>query len=216
MCRLPVGERRLVKRAGPRGLQRTGRSATRWQEPFVPKAGHIYSIQPGVGKPTAIHVKALAVRQERVGAITHDDAKREGHRNTAAFKVAWVARYGWRKEWDEDTPADEELLAIFERRHAGTLVHVVTFQPAETPMLLADVRKGRGDYTRSPGQTMDRGAECVDIGTQDAYAKAVRERDEQQRTTKLQTFEEDLRDARRRSQWGQARTERGKAWRNAA
>lgn len=180
MLRVPVGEPRTVARKGPRGLQRTGLSAQRHQQPFTPRIGREYAIQPGVGRSTVARIRVTDTHEQWLGQITFTDARREGHRTTDDFRAAWTTTHD--KAWmatilDEDDMARDAAIARFNRRHAATRVHVISFElVTDTHLLLADVRRGRGDYTPSPGQTIDRDAECIDTATQERYAKTARER----------------------------------------
>ncbi len=222
-ARFVVSEPREVRRRGPRGTVRTGRAATRTQQPWTPVVGREYSVQPGVGKPAEARVKVLDTHEEWLGEITFADVRREGFRTTDDFRAAWVARRDkpfMRALVDiDDTTAREAAIARFVRRHAATRVHVVFFEvvavrhvdvatqrewwTGDVRSLLADSRKGRGDYTHSPGQTIDRDAECVDDLSLARYSKAA----EAQRLS----FRADLEKAR-----AERKAQRGRAQRRAA
>lgn len=138
----------------------------------VYKIGHDYSVQPA-GRESIARIKVLDLRQERLGQITHQDAKAEGYRNVALFKVAWIAQHAWRPEWDEDTPTDEELLALFEHRFAHKLVTVITFELThDTPRFLAQPGPNQGDYTEQRHRAID-DLEVIDIATQARYSKTA-------------------------------------------
>jgi hypothetical protein len=49
-------------------------------------------------KPFAL-LRIVSVRQERLGDISEDDAKKEGYSSVAAYKEVFKRIYGW---WDEN------------------------------------------------------------------------------------------------------------------
>lgn len=152
------------------------------------KIGHDYAVQPGRGKTAIARLKVLDLREERVGQITHQDAKAEGFRNAAAFKAYWVSLYD--KAWVEKLEADitpelgeglseSELVYRFEVAHAHKLVTVITFELVQdAPRFLAvpgqgDVTPlGNADYTRQRHRAVD-DLEVIDEATQARYSKAV-------------------------------------------
>lgn len=56
--------------------------------------GRTYAVCPGRGKPAVGRVRVTAVRREALGAITEDDARREGFESRAAFLDYWRAMHG--------------------------------------------------------------------------------------------------------------------------
>lgn len=186
--RQPVGEPRRVTRPGPRGTQRTGRSAERWAYPSEPKVGKVFVVQRekrndlGEVVRDCVHATVTDVRREWLGAITFADAKAEGHRTTDDFKVAWtrerdsreVARgEAWAlRELGEDG-LREALLARFVRHHAAREVWVVTFRLSEgrDRFLAAGSAGDERGYVTSPGMALDPDASVVDEFTQAAFAK---------------------------------------------
>jgi hypothetical protein len=65
------------------------------------RAGRVYSIQTGRGKPASGHITITEVRQEQLGDITLRDARREGFRTTADFKAYWLELHG---KWQQEQP----------------------------------------------------------------------------------------------------------------
>lgn len=184
--RQTVGEPRRVKRPGPRGTQRTGRSAERWAYPSEPRVGKVFVVRREVPatevkpKIPAVHATVVDVRREWLGAITFADAKAEGHRTTEDFKVAWtrdrdsreVARSeAWAlRELGEDG-LREALLARFVRHHAAREVWVVSFRLSEgRDRFLAAGSRG-GDYTSTPARALDPDAPVLDEVELARYAK---------------------------------------------
>jgi hypothetical protein len=119
------------------------------------KVEHSYAVQPGRGKAQVARIVVTDVRQERLGDISRDDAKREGFKRKGfgdpdAFKAYWSEMYGG---IDEDQ-----------------LVWVISFElDRDTPRFLAPAQPGRPDYTRDPRRALDP-AEVVDDMTLDQYA----------------------------------------------
>lgn len=57
------------------------------------EANRAYAIQPAGGH-SKDRLTVIEVRQEKLGEITLKDAKREGHRSTAAFVAVWLDEHG--------------------------------------------------------------------------------------------------------------------------
>lgn len=155
---------------------------TQTRRPVTPKpcrykVGHDYAVQPGRGKEAIARLKVLDIREERVGQITHQDAKAEGFRNTAAFKAYWVELYDarWLADYMEvhslDALSEPFLLERFDKRHAHKLVTVITFELAnDTPRFLAHPTASSGDYTEQRHRAID-DLEVIDEQTQARYSK---------------------------------------------
>lgn len=162
-----------LARAVADGRKTQTRRPVRSDKPCRYKVGHDYAVQPGRGKEQITRLKVLEVREEPVGAITHPDAKAEGFRNVAAFKVAWVQIHD--KVWSERYPDVPELDYIeqFDKRHAHKLVHVITFTTTvDTPRFLAQPGPHQGDYTEQRHRAID-DLEVVDERTLARYAKTA-------------------------------------------
>lgn len=197
--RQTVGEPRRVTRPGPRGTQRTGRSAERWAYPSEPRVGKVFVVKRAVRNGAtgevvspAVHATVVDVRREWLGAITFADAKAEGHRTTEDFKVAWtrdrdsreVARSeAWAlRELGEDG-LREALLARFVRHHAAREVWVVSFRLSEgRDRFLAAGSRG-GDYTSTPARALDPDAPVLDEVELARYAKKAEAAAEAQRAS---------------------------------
>ena len=74
------------------GLIRTimpdGKKRLRWE------AGRVYAVQPGRGKCAVARVGITAIRVQRLGGISEDDARAEGFPDRAAFLDYWRKLYG--------------------------------------------------------------------------------------------------------------------------
>jgi hypothetical protein len=187
--RKPVGEPRRVKRPGPRGTQRTGRSAERWAYPSEPRVGKVFVVRRAVRNSAtgeivtpAVHATITAVRREWLGAIDFAGAKAEGHRTTDDFKIAWTRDHDGREVKRGEAWALRELgedglrvalLARFVRHHAAREVWVVTFRLSEgrDRFLAAGSAGDERGYVTSPGMALDPDASVVDEFTQAAFAK---------------------------------------------
>jgi hypothetical protein len=100
------------------------------------KVGKVLPIQKGRGKPAVTHVRITGLRTERVGAITHLDARAEGFRTTGEFKAYWTRLYdrAWVAAMELADPLDDiQLVARFDARHAATVVWVIAFETCEPP-----------------------------------------------------------------------------------
>lgn len=171
--RLPIGDRSLVKRPGPRGLQRTGASAAVWREPFRPAKDHIYPIQV-YDEANVVEVKGaiqvVAVDTARLGDLTRQDALDEGFKGfkgdvVALYKAEWVKRYASNTaELD-----DEALVARFDRYWADKLVWLIELRVhGAQPLFIGRTQ----DYTLIPDATLDREAgEVIDPVAIAAYSK---------------------------------------------
>lgn len=82
--------------------------------------GQTYAVQPGRGKRHVAHVRVLSANEERLWAISHRDAPREGFENPAAFMDYWTALHG---SWNPDeivTRIEFELVASCPRCREAT------------------------------------------------------------------------------------------------
>ena len=53
------------------------------------KVDHTYAVCPGRGKDAIGRARIVSVRQERVGLLSEDEARREGFETPSAFYDAW-------------------------------------------------------------------------------------------------------------------------------
>lgn len=180
--RVLPGERRLVKR---KDAAKRGRSALRWQEPWRPRLNMEEAITGSDGR-TSLTLRAVVVDrwQESLAEMTEHDARALGHGTKAgnihAARAEWVELHdaAWVDHHKVRLAAvfgpgvvHDILCRRFEQRWAGVVVWVVEVRGFDgTRRLLADVRKGRGDYTRSPTLTIDRECEPVEGRVQRRYA----------------------------------------------
>ena len=109
---------------------------------------------------TAGTIRVTGVDTLTLGEVTHDQARLLGHRGTAALKRAWLADHD--RDWlDEADRSDAQQLARYTDRWGHRSAVLVRYVGVDPPRLLADVRRGQGDYTSSPGRSIDPDAECV-------------------------------------------------------
>lgn len=197
--RVPVGKPRVVKRHGPRGLERTGLSATRIVEPFTPFQGEVLTITATRERaeqdvPEAIRATVTDVRRELAGEITDADAKREGNINARWWKQGWVRKHdrAWMKRELVDRAdifGDDVVPFIlckrFEERWADVEVWVVTLEPlAEIPRFMAPV----SGYVTAASMSIEPTAECVD----DLYQRKVSDKARKEYEARRASFKRDL------------------------
>lgn len=143
------------------------------------KTGHDYPVQVR-GKAAACRIHVLSGIVLPAGAVTFDDARREGYRTTTELKAAFVRRVDQR--WVAKQPEgieDHALAARFDTRHARTLVQIIVFSVVvDEPRFLAsqfDILHGytdRGEYTARRGKAVD-DLEVVPDSVVEGYAKAA-------------------------------------------
>ena len=75
-------------------IQVGSKTMTRRRLPCPYKAERSYAVQPGRGKRHVFHIWPYAIREERLGDITNEDAEREGFRNVSEFVDYWMGLYG--------------------------------------------------------------------------------------------------------------------------
>lgn len=61
---------------------------------FPYHAGKSYSVQPGRAQSGVARIEILAVRQQSLGKMTHEDALAEGFANVSDYRQLWVKQYG--------------------------------------------------------------------------------------------------------------------------
>lgn len=91
------------------------KTQTRRRMKSAPLIGHSYSIQPNRGMKGIARMRVVAVREERVGDISEEDAIKEGFANRSAFLETWAKIHKLNTE---------------EKRRRGfeEVVYVVTFE----------------------------------------------------------------------------------------
>lgn len=137
------------------------------------KPGKAYAAQPGRGKPASLRITIVAVRREKLGAISEKDAKREGYRTVYEFKQTWKELHG---TWTPDLD-----------------VWVITFvagDRTEKPRFLAaKLGTRRGDYVDTPaGAARGEGEPLTAWEQQQMSAKAR----EKPKLTEREVLEEEL------------------------
>jgi hypothetical protein len=124
------------------------------------QVGKAPAVQPGRGKPASCRITILAVRRERLGAISEKDAKREGYRTVYEFRGIWTQLHG---AW---TPDRE--------------VWVITFvlgDRTEKPRYLARrLGSRRGDYVDSPELAARGEGQALSEGEQEQMTAEARKK----------------------------------------
>lgn len=157
--------------------QVAGGRVTQHREPVTRKptryrVGETYPVQPA-GREAICRVKITDLREERLGEITHRDAKAMGYRNTAAFKIDWVEWHDKAWMYKHALEADAVLIERFTKAHACKLVTVISFQLAtDIPRFLAAPGPHQGDYTTQRHRAID-DLEAIDKQTQDRFSRAA-------------------------------------------
>lgn len=161
--------------------------------------GRTYSVQPGRGQRGILHITIMDVRQELLGQITQQDARREGFQFTSQFMQRWEQLHG---VVDPDQPVwvisfvVGDLTDHFDRPRllAATPGHVEyeTSRPASPGAKgrwrIAPEAEEHQDYT----DRLDRGAEgepeAVPANVQKIYTREAQKRDDiRQRTLRAET-----------------------------
>ena len=65
------------------------KTQTRRVRPPRVSVGRSYAVQPGRGKKSVGRITVTGIRQERLGAISENDARAEGYANRDAFFESW-------------------------------------------------------------------------------------------------------------------------------
>lgn len=125
------------------------------------RPGRVYAVQQGRGKAATTRITILGEpRQERLGDISLDDARREGFRTREEFREYWAGLYG---------SHDPERL-----------VWVLSFAKGDCtdrPHLLAARPGGpEGDYTSIPARAVRGEGEAVERRLLEREAQKSRER----------------------------------------
>lgn len=133
------------------------------------RPGKAYALQPGRGKSAIGRITVTDVREERLGDISFQDARREGFRTTGDFFDYWQSLHG---------SVDLDLR-----------VWVISFEPGDVtdaPRLLAARSGGSGgDYTSNPHLAMSDEGEAVSQAEQARFSHGASERDDQKRREKV-------------------------------
>lgn len=61
---------------------------------FIYRVGKVYAIQPKRGKPAVAKFEATAIRKQRLGEMTHEEALAEGFKGIADYQKLWEKQYG--------------------------------------------------------------------------------------------------------------------------
>jgi len=115
-------------------------------------------------------IRVTSVEHLTLAQVSHEQARALGHKGTAALKRAWITSRDAAWLLDADR-SDADVLRRYDERWGRRAAVLVRYVAAGRPRLLADVRRGYGDYTTSPGRTIDPDAECIDQATQERYSK---------------------------------------------
>lgn len=139
-------------------------------------ADRSYAVQPGRGQRETCRITVLETRRERLGDITHDDAKAEGFKTTQEFFDYWQALYG-------SVDHEQQVWAI--RFRLG--------EP-ERPLFLAGQTQ-QSDYTFEKAKAPKGEPEVTDDETTARFVEDARLKAEQDKTLrKKQLSAQDLTD----------------------
>lgn len=183
--------------------------------------GRVYSVQPGRGQRGVLQITVMDVRQELLGAITSQDARREGFQFTSQFMQRWEHLHGL---LDPEQPVWVISFAVgdqidhFDRPRllAATPGHVEyetsrpASQGAKGRWRIAPEAEEHQDYT----DRLDRGArgepEAVPANIQKLYTRDAQKRDDvRRRTLRAETSAADqLRLVEQRAQDGDSEAQR--------
>jgi hypothetical protein len=61
---------------------------------FIYKVGRTYAVQPKRGQPAVARFEAIAIRKQRLGGMTHEEALAEGFASVADYQKLWRRQYG--------------------------------------------------------------------------------------------------------------------------
>lgn len=84
------------------GRKTVTRRPVKGDEPCRYKVGRTYAVQTGRGKKAVARILVLSVTREPAGAITTNEAIREGFRDPVGFADKWESLYQgqpWRHWW---------------------------------------------------------------------------------------------------------------------
>lgn len=144
-------------------------------------AGRSYAVQPGRGEPQTCRITVLEARRERLGDITHEDARAEGFLTTQAFFDYWRGLYG-------DVDHDQDVWVL--RFRLGD---------PERPLFLAGQTQ-QSDYTFEKSKAPKGEPEVTDDETTarfvvESRARALSERRAERLKTQARTLQKRLREA---------------------
>jgi hypothetical protein len=74
------------------------------------KVGRSYGVRCRRYEPSVAHIKILRASQERLGAISPEDAKKEGFETSEEFRKAWIEIHGSWNPHETVTVYDFQLL----------------------------------------------------------------------------------------------------------
>lgn len=61
---------------------------------FIYRVGKTYAVQPKRGQPAVARFEVTAIRKQRLGEITHEEALAEGFASVADYQKLWRKQYG--------------------------------------------------------------------------------------------------------------------------
>lgn len=76
------------------GRKTVTRRITKVGKPSKYKVGHSYSVQPGRTAKGIARIDILSARQEPLGYLSVEEAKKEGYDTAADFELVWIKMYG--------------------------------------------------------------------------------------------------------------------------
>lgn len=61
---------------------------------FIYRVGKTYAVQPKRAQPSVARFEVTAIRKQRLGKMTHEEALAEGFANVADYQKLWIKQYG--------------------------------------------------------------------------------------------------------------------------
>lgn len=61
---------------------------------FIYQVGRTYAVQPKQGQAAVARFEVTAIKKQRLGEMTHEEALAEGFASVADYQQLWVKQYG--------------------------------------------------------------------------------------------------------------------------
>lgn len=136
---------------------------TQTRRPIVPgtpllyRVGQDYPVKPGPGEEEICRITILDVKRERLGDLSYEDVLAEGFRSSAEFARFWL-RLREDKRHDPEGLSADEVRELWQQRHGGRMVWVLTFELTrplkivlpDRPVYLSRARSSSSGTTTDP------------------------------------------------------------------
>jgi len=94
------------------------KTQTRRRSKITYKEGRVYQIKLNWFKKTEHHIRILKVFQQRLGDVSHEEARKEGFSSVEGFQAKWVEIYG---SWNPDEMVTAYEFKLLENRDQAKL-----------------------------------------------------------------------------------------------